>query len=154
MPKNRVEDMPEDMPNNFYIIYEMAVAGFPQSGFMTLLDTRNNIVGKYLGGGQYASVYYQMPHEHLQAIYDGIAKYRITAYRGSLIKSNKWVSISDNRTYRITFWLYGTVYPILWDGSTSSGGGNRDLFTFVSSVLVKYYADNDAYQSLPEASWP
>ena len=137
---------------DFYIIYE--TSWHTPDRFVTLLDTRSNIIGKPLGPSDYVYTTYYISCEYLRAIYDGVVAYDIKSYSSpDLLKSDN-VVVVPRMYYKITFWMNGEVYSIFCDNSIFATFEEKflDLSLFKSRILDYYHTNSDEYKAFPPAT--
>ena len=106
-------DIPEEMPEDFYITYEVATDG---NNFLTLLDTQNDTIGYLLGNhftgaySEYVSMTIIISNEDLQRKYELVKRYKILAYDGLYFSKEPNVTPDPYyETYRITLHIDGKI---------------------------------------------
>jgi len=140
------------VPDDFYIIYE--TSWFSPDRFVTLLDTKNGVLGKPLSPNDYVSTGFYASCEYLQAIYDGLIQYDIKSYGSpDLLVDGYWV-MTPRLFYKITFSLNGETYMIFCDNSVFTWLAEEKYqnLRFFKSLLDEYYRNTDEYQALPPAT--
>jgi len=139
------------IPDDFYFIYE---AGYSPDNLCTLLDTKEEIIGKNLGLDGYVSKPYSIPRKNLKDVYDLIIRYGIQVYNSSDLLTDRSVDVSPRGYYKFTFYMDDKTYVILWDNSVVNPrpmSEYANLARFYYEMNTNYYVSTHEFQSFPEA---
>jgi len=136
-------------------------------GFITILDTRNNIVGKYYnvvgrwpptGHPHYIETEFHILEEDLQEIYDNIIRYNIKEFNNADIKPDEF-PLMPNRVYRVTFNINDTLYtfsyddhPVVFYQHSYHYGDLSGLYRF-HRHLIDFIMNTEEFRSFPQWGW-
>jgi len=155
------------IPEDFYVVFETTLNPLKFDGytwstptqFVSLLDTKNNEIGKAacLLPGTYYHVLtpFCILPEDLQSIYNVIVRNDIKSYSGpDMLTCKEFAFFSPNTGWRITLHFNGEIYSILYDTYAVAGPQYashiyQNLAIF-HKMLINFCMSTDEYQSFPE----
>jgi len=140
--------IPDLMPDDFYFIME---GGFNTAEIKTLIDTKNNVLGKDEQFKDYLETGYFISDTGLKSIYDNIFKLKLYNLSSSTRYKNPDIGREPDYYYNIFFNINEHEYTIIYHETAIYMFDNLEKF---HNFIIDFYLNTDEYKNFPEQPYP